>query len=285
MLECIRTPFYALRMTNESREHSSRDLLNPGTRVRQPRACRWFPVVLLGLGACSQAPAPEPPSTGPFAKEDGEPVAVMVSGPSDSAATRSAEIWNTTAVYECADGASFLVEYAEDGARLVLPTRTVLLPLVTSASGGKYQGDNILIWSKGEEATIEIDGLRRTGCVNNKARAAWVRARLTGVDFRALGNEPGWTLEIDEGHGVVLVTDYGQTRHAFGPPERLAVEDAGRTVYQVSNGQEELEAVLLDSPCRDDMSGEPYPVQVRLVLSGRSYRGCGQWLQGSGGSP
>jgi membrane-bound inhibitor of C-type lysozyme/uncharacterized membrane protein len=272
-------------MTDASIKHPGPNLFDLVTEKRLPLTRLWWPVVLLSLGACSQAPAPESPSAGPFSKEGDEPVAVMVSGPSDSTATRSADIWNTTAVYECTDGASFLVEYAGDKARLVLPTRTVVVPRVASASGGKYQGDNILIWTRGEEATIEIDGLRRTGCVNNKARAAWVRARLTGVDFRALGNEPGWMLEIDEGHSVVLITDYGQSRHVFGPPDRLAAEDAGRTVYQVSNGQGALKAILVDSPCRDDMSGEPYPVQVRLIFSGRSFRGCGQWLQGSGGSP
>ena len=30
---------------------------------------------------------------------------------------------------------------------------------------------------------------------------------------------------------------------------------------------------------------ERYPVEARLVLAGRSYRGCGQWLQGDGSAP
>ncbi|UCC14285.1 MAG: MliC family protein [Gammaproteobacteria bacterium] len=234
----------------------------------------------LSISACRQAPDP-----GPFIPSDDEPSVVVVSNPANGPGKDSREIWATTAVYECADGSSFLVEYAEDKARLVLPKRTLVLPRVPSASGGKYQGDNVLLWSKGEEATIEIDGLRRSECGNNKARAAWVRARLTGIDFRALGNEPGWVLEIDEGRSVAFVTDYGQRHHAFGPPHRRAAEVPGRTVFEVNNDEDKLEVVLLDTPCRDDMSGERYPVEARLVLAGRSYRGCGQWLQGDGSAP
>ncbi len=39
--------------------------------------------------------------------------------------------------------------------------------------------------------------------------SVWHRAKLRGVAFRAIGQEPGWLLEITNGTEILLVTDYG----------------------------------------------------------------------------
>ena len=43
----------------------------------------------------------------------------------------------------------------------------------------------------------------------------WHKAKLRGVSFRAIGQEPGWLLEITTGTEILLVTDYGETRTAY----------------------------------------------------------------------
>ena len=37
----------------------------------------------------------------------------------------------------------------------------------------------------------------------------WHEAKLRGVLFRAIGQEPGWLLEITDGSEILLVTGYG----------------------------------------------------------------------------
>ena len=53
------------------------------------------------------------------------------------------------------------------------------------------------------------------------ARDVWHAAKLRGVAFRAIGQEPGWLLEMSTGDKILLVTDYGQTRieYAYVEPE------------------------------------------------------------------
>jgi uncharacterized membrane protein len=125
----------------------------------------------------------------------------------------------------------FILHSDADSARLVRPADGRLLQREVAASGVKYTAKGMLVWSKGDEALIEIDGRRYRGCRNNRAKAAWEQARIDGADFRALGNEPGWILEIDEDTGVTFVTDYGQTRHRFARPSRHGSPTQGRLQY------------------------------------------------------
>ena len=100
-----------------------------------------------------------------------------------------------TFFFEC-DGLEFTARHDPKGIYLFLPGRTLLLPETPSASGAKYSDGKAVFWSKGEEALLEVDGTTYKACKNNRKRAVWEDAKLNGVDFRAVGNEPGWYLEI-----------------------------------------------------------------------------------------
>ena len=43
----------------------------------------------------------------------------------------------------------------------------------------------------------------------------WHAAKLRGVAFRAIGQEPGWLLEITNGEEILLVTDYGKNKKSY----------------------------------------------------------------------
>jgi hypothetical protein len=47
------------------------------------------------------------------------------------------------------------------------------------------------------------------------ARNVWHAAKLRGVAFRAIGQEPGWLLEMTPGEKILLVTNTGQTRTEY----------------------------------------------------------------------
>ena len=173
----------------------------------------------------------------------------------------------------------FVLHYDDNTARLLRPADSRVLTREVSASGTKYATDGLLVWAKGVEALIEIDDRRYAGCRSNPAVAAWEQARIDGVDFRALGNEPGWILEIDEDTGVTFVTDYGRTRHGFDRPARHGFPAQRRIEYIATGDGGEIIVVLTTATCLDDMSGERFPVKADVRFRGHAYRGCGRMLR------
>jgi membrane-bound inhibitor of C-type lysozyme len=206
------------------------------------------------------------------------------SGTQNTSATEPVRMSNAdtaqaqTFVYECSDGYSFTVRIQREKAWLFLPGTAVALEQVVSASGAKYTGDGVTFWSKGEEALLEVGTQRHQNCRNNPAKAVWESAKLSGVDFRAVGNEPGWNLEIREGKRIVFVTDYGKSRLEFAAPEPETDRQAVRTTYQVQEGGHDLAVILERKPCRDIMSGEAFETTVTVRLDEYEYRGCGRAL-------
>lgn len=109
-------------------------------------------------------------------------------------------------------------------------------------------------------------------------QAVWEDARRRGVDFRGLGQEPGWYVEVKEGEEVLLVADYGERRVMTGPPTREA-GGGGRVTYRARADGQALAVLVEPVPCSDAMSGIPFPATVTVTLDGREYRGCGRFLR------
>lgn len=97
-------------------------------------------------------------------------------------------------------------------------------------------------------------------------------AESRGVEFRASGNEPGWTLEILADR-LVFVGSYGAER-AITPRPAPHLE-SGETVYAAVTEAHRLTVRIRRTPCADSMSGERYDANVEVELDGRRYRGCG----------
>lgn len=183
-----------------------------------------------------------------------------------------------TYVYECSDNFSFVVRIEGEKTWLFLPKKTVPLPHVPSASGAKYQDGQITFWSKGDEALIEDGQETHRNCRNNRAKAIWEHAKLGGVDFRAVGNEPGWYLELKKFGHSVFVADYGQRRYEFAAPAPM-IEQQGRVAtYRIQANEHELIIVLQGQRCRDSMSGEPFETTVTVIFDDKEYQGCGRPL-------
>jgi uncharacterized membrane protein len=104
----------------------------------------------------------------------------------------------------------------------------------------------------------------------------WEEARNRGVEFRAIGNEPGWFLEIDQEKWMRLLYAYGE-RMATMPVPKPTV-DAGVTRYQSSGDGHALDVRIAAGPCSDGMSDQMYPLTVTVSIDGSELRGCGRWL-------
>ena len=181
----------------------------------------------------------------------------------------------TTLVYECI-GTDFIARIGPGEVALWLEDRYVILSRVRSASGTKYEEGDVLFWSKGEEATLHVDGQTYPDCKLAPARVPWEDARRRAVDFRAVGNEPGWSLEIKNDQQLLFIGDYGMQRVMLADPGAQPTSD-GR-IYHAVSATDDLVIEVIDRECRDSMSGDAYPSTVNVTWNGRMLSGCGMSL-------
>jgi membrane-bound inhibitor of C-type lysozyme len=181
-----------------------------------------------------------------------------------------------TLVYEC-DQDEVVASARGKQLTLYVQERTYQLTRVVSASGEKYEVGATSFWSKGNSALITVGGSRYTNCRLDRARAPWEEARRRGVEFRGVGQEPGWLVEITPGGQILLVTGYGQQRWLFDTPDPVQTADA--TVYQTSANGKVLKITLQTDYCQDTMSGEVFENVVTVELDERRLQGCGSALE------
>ena len=183
-----------------------------------------------------------------------------------------------TYVYECPDDFSFVARTETDRAWLFLPGTTLELALIQSTSGTNYTNGSVSFWRNNNEAVVESGEIKHIGCKNNRARAIWEHAKLNGVDFRALGNEPGWYMEISNRQDILLVTDYGQQTYRFTSAIiNSKPHDRTTSYYSQSNGNS-VEIIIKGIPGQDSMSGEAFSAAVSVLINNRRYMGCGKAL-------
>ena len=179
-----------------------------------------------------------------------------------------------TFVFVCEDQSNHVLRTTENGVWLFSPEGTRKLPQVRSASGAKYSDGVSVVWTKGEEALLGKVGGKLQSCRNDRRAAIWEHAKLNGADFRAIGNEPGWNMEIHEMSRVVLVTDYGASRVEVALQEPVTDKEARSTRWDAG----ELTLELIGDPCSDSMSGEAFETKVVVTWQGKTLRGCGRAL-------
>lgn len=96
------------------------------------------------------------------------------------------------------------------------------------------------------------------------------------VHFHAVGQEPGWTMDIATGRDVEVIADYGSKTATFKAPARLALE--GTSSFSAAQGKSSLAVSIVKTRCEDAMSGKPYAYAVTMTLDGKRYEGCGETL-------
>jgi putative lipoprotein len=179
--------------------------------------------------------------------------------------------------FDC-DTLALTATFRDDGVTIEVPQqRALTLPHVASASGARYSNGTETFWNKGREATFEWHGHTET-C--RERREPWQEAFDRGVDFRAVGQEPGWFLEIDEGQQIRLVYDYAE--HELDAPAPAPSVNGPSTTYDTTAKSEHrrvpIRIVVEESPCTDSMSGETFPRSVVVTVGDRTLHGCGREL-------
>lgn len=214
---------------------------------------------LVGLAGCGKKSDPAPASSHqePSSRGETEPV---------------------TCVYESEAGLECVVRIHDQEAWVFLPEGTMQLAQMPSASGAKFTDGSVTLWTRGEEATLTRPDQPDVVLQNNRRLAVWEHAKLNGADFRAVGNEPGWVLELYGDGRAIFTGNYGKARYEFVLPAPQVDSSNRQTTYECQGPKHELTIVLTGIRCRDTMADEEFETTVRLVLDGKEFTGCGRAL-------
>lgn len=181
-----------------------------------------------------------------------------------------------TMMYECENGLSFVARLEEDTLWAFLPKQTLALEPTRTASGAKYQKGTDYIWMKGESAMVNYQQTLYKQCTNNRQEAIWQDAKFRGVSFRAVGNEPGWLMEIKPNESIEFKGNYGQQVINF--KYKAPMELANSSQFNLAQNDNLLTFEISNTPCRDTMSGQAFASSVKGKLNGKPFSGCGRAL-------
>lgn len=234
--------------------------------------------IVLALGGCQpSSPAPDAatdaipaPSTAATAPTSSVPVPKepAPAGPAPVAAS-SADHWQCGEVLLDA-------RLDADAIHLDFSGRALALPHVESLMGARYadaEGNSFM--RQGADAILILAGDDSRDCTRSDRVSPWIEAAARGIAFRAVGNEPGWFVEVGQGEAPSLqaTLDYGDRALSVTGLQPAALGFTGKTAGGVT--------VVLEiqrTRCQDGMSGETFEATVRLVVGTTTYRGCGAFL-------
>jgi heat shock protein HslJ len=134
-------------------------------------------------------------------------------------------------------------------------------------------------------STSQSELSREPVATNNAARMqADLKKLQEGVDFKAQGNEPFWSVEIDFDK-VMQFKSLNHPQELSTPvPAPAQMQDAPGERYRAVTEAGELIVTILKDSCSDSMSGEQFPYKVRVDAKLTTdadyahYEGCGRYL-------
>jgi uncharacterized lipoprotein NlpE involved in copper resistance len=151
---------------------------------------------------------------------------------------------------------------------------TVVIRKKTDSSSFELtEGNLLLLDTKGKR----IEGVLASNYVLKPIEGGDRREMLTakgksGIRFTANGNEPGWTLDLDN-RKISFHTLNGDSLQASLPPARPNTDTL--KVYTTPG----ITVSIRNTMCADDMSGLMRPNSVQVQIKDKTYQGCGEYLK------
>lgn len=99
--------------------------------------------------------------------------------------------------------------------------------------------------------------------------------RRSGVDFIAMGNEPGWTLDVDFDNIMYFKSINGDSI-SFPTPD--AEENGKKQTFETDTDAGSFKISIIEEPCSDNMSGEEFTHAVYVVTDKQEFQGCGRYI-------
>ena len=155
------------------------------------------------------------------------------------------------------------------------PDKTSQLHASTSRNSPAFGSADLGISFQNDTATISIDG-NTDSCHKNYRASIWEEAKLRGVEFRGIGNEPPWQLEIGP-NSIVLKTGYELSAQTY-PLVNSTGKSQQSTRYQTHTDNGQLTISIRAEHCADSMSGEEFASTVVISVDKLKLTGCGRPL-------
>lgn len=140
----------------------------------------------------------------------------------------------------------------------------------SDAAGNRFR-------SEGEQAWLTLAGTPERRCARSERASPWNEAAARGVGFRAVGNEPGWFVEVDMGEAPALraTLDYGERTVQV---QRAGALSEGTGYRGKTTDGTPVELSIRHDECHDGMSGEQFEASAQLKVGDKQYQGCGAFL-------
>lgn len=186
--------------------------------------------------------------------------------------------------YACENGPPLTVIFDNGARTATIEGEGIVLPQVPSGSGFIYETPRHRLQGKGDELLYTVGRAVPRKCSAGSPEtgewasidAHYARLRAQGVDWIAVGQEPGWFVEVKDGEQISVVADYGE-RKAIVPAPAANAPGAPVEYHSVTEAND-VRLTITRGACADAMSGRPYPAHAVLILNGRRYEGCAQPL-------
>ncbi len=148
---------------------------------------------------------------------------------------------------------------------------TRLLASARAASGAKYEGDGVMVWSKGGSTTVEVDDRRLENCTL-APQTEQKDEHPPDLQFRAVGQEPGWIVEVTDDS---LRFAWAYAQREVTTSQFVTDTDDERMLYGAHTDRGPLRVVARPQYCTDPMSGRLFSHTVTVTLAGDTHTGCG----------
>lgn len=181
-------------------------------------------------------------------------------------------------VFECENDYTFTVKFVPEKAYVFQEKTHISLPKAASLEENLYSDGKTVFRFRGEQASLEMAKQHYHICQNNPTKAIWATAKLNGVDFRALGYDPEWILEIKEFNKIRFITQHGNGLYEFKTPHSVIDYQTKQISYSTHSINHTLEILLQDKPCTDTVNNIIYETTVFVGMDGLGYHGCGKAL-------
>jgi uncharacterized membrane protein len=155
--------------------------------------------------------------------------------------------------------------------------RILTLLLLTAFSGGLTNCNTKVK----EESTEQLAQKIESTSLDSSFTALMQRKKAESVDFFAIGQEPGWSLDIDSTN-LIRFTSYAMP--AINSPWIAPTTKENTTTYTTSTESATMEISIVQGSCADVMSGQLYThaVTVRIKRGTdkdfKTFKGCGTFV-------
>ena len=205
---------------------------------------------------------------------------VVAPAPVEPAAPAPVEAAVTSINFQCGDERiSAAFDNAAGNVTLSIGGQPLTLPQAVAASGARYADDQgNEFWNKGSNATLTRSGQPAVECAQTELASPWDQAKARGAGFRAVGNEPGWAVEVGMGENPVLTAtlDNGERNIEVAQAQALTGDNSGFSGKTADGTAVEL--LVKREACTDAMSGEAFAASAQLKVGDQTYSGCGRFL-------